>query len=160
MPPATRRPPPAPRSQPMSSPLRTFEGGCHCGALGFSFDTAVAVSAWSVRACRCGFCRAHGALTTSDPSGRLAFHLAPGEPLQRYRFGLRTADFLVCGRCGVYVGAQIATAQGAFGIINTLALRPLPAGLPAAVNADYGGESTSERIARRAQRWTPLAQVV
>jgi len=144
----------------MSSPLQTFQGGCHCGALGFSFATALAVSAWRVRACSCQFCRAHGALTTSDPSGRLAFHPEPGEPLQRYRFGLKTADFLVCGRCGVYVGAQIATAQGAFGIINTLALRPLPTRLPAAVDADYGAESTSERIARRAQRWTPLAELV
>ena len=144
----------------MTSPLRTFEGGCHCGALGFSFDTALAVSAWSVRACSCGFCRAHGALTTSDPSGRLAFRPEPGELLQRYRFGLRTADFLICRRCGVYVGAQIATAQGAFGIINALALRPLPVGLPAAVEADYGAESGGERIARRAQRWTPLDLIV
>ena len=144
----------------MSSLLRTFEGSCHCGALGFSFGTAREVSAWSVRACRCGFCRAHGALTTSDPSGRLAFHSAPGELLQRYRFGLMTADFLLCRRCGVYVGAQIAATQGAFGIINTLVLRPAPVGLPAAVDADYGAETAGERIARRTQRWTPLAKLV
>ena len=144
----------------MTSSLHPFEGRCHCAALGFTFQTALPVERWSVRACGCGFCRAHGALTTSDPSGRLAFHLKPGEPPQRYRFGLMTADFLLCRRCGVYVGAQIATAHGAFGIINTLALRPLPAGLPAAVNADYGAESTRERVARRAQRWTPLDEVV
>jgi hypothetical protein len=144
----------------MSSLLHTFEGGCHCGALGFSFQTALPVTRWSVRACQCGFCRAHGARTTSDPSGRLAFHLNEGDALQRYRFGLMTADFLVCRHCGVYLGAQLATANGAFGIINTLALMPLPAGLPVAAQADYGSESASNRIARRERRWTPLAKLV
>ena len=143
----------------MSSRLHTFEGGCHCGALGFSFQTALPVTRWSVRACQCGFCRAHGARTTSDPSGRLAFQVNPGEALRRYRFGLMTADFLVCRHCGVYIGAQIATASGAFGIINTLALMPLPAGLPDAVAAEYGSESTSDRTARRERRWTPLARL-
>jgi hypothetical protein len=144
----------------MTSRLRTFEGGCHCGALGFCFQTALAVTQWSVRACSCRFCRAHGALTTSDPSGRLAFHVKQGEALQRYRFGLMTADFLVCRGCGIYLGAQLETARGAFGIINTLALMPLPEGLPVAAVADYGSESSSDRVARREQRWTPLAMLV
>ena len=144
----------------MSSLLHTFAGGCHCGALGFSFQTALPVSEWSVRACQCGFCRAHGALTASDPSGRLAFHVKHGETLERYRFGLRTADFRLCRRCGVYIGAQIETARGAFGIVNTRALIPVPEGLPLAAKADYSSESTSDRVARREQRWTPLAKVL
>jgi len=144
----------------MSSLLRTFEGGCHCGAIGFSFLTSLPVTEWSVRACQCRFCRAHGARTTSDPSGRLAFHAREAEALQRYRFGLMTADFLLCRACGIYLGAQIATARGAFGIINTLALAPQPAGLPVAARADYGSEDTPHRIARRERRWTPLARLV
>ena len=144
----------------MSPPLHTFEGGCHCGALGFSFQAALPVTRWSVRACQCGFCRAHAARTTSDPSGRLAFRVNGDEALQRYRFGLMTADFLVCRHCGVYLGAQIATANGAFGIINTRALTPLPAELPVAAHADYASESASDRIARRERRWTPLARLV
>jgi hypothetical protein len=142
-----------------SLPL-TFPGGCHCGALGFAFQTALAVTHWNVRACRCTFCRGHGALTTSDPAGRLVFHLNQREALQRYRFGLMTADFLVCRRCGVYLGAQIETAHGAFGIINTRALMSVPGDLPVAVMADYGAENMSDRIARREKRWTPLAGVV
>jgi len=27
----------------------------------------------------------------------------------RYRFGLRITDFLLCSRCGVFIGAQITT---------------------------------------------------
>ena len=140
----------------MSLHLRNFDGGCHCGAIGFSFQTAVPVAKWSVRACQCRFCRAHDALTTSDPAGRLVFLVRDPELLSRYRFNLKTADFLVCKRCGVYVGAQIATAHGAFGIINTLTLRPVPDGLPAAASGDYSSESPNERVARREKRWTPL----
>ena len=116
---------------------------------------------WSgLRACGCGFCRAHGALTTSDPRGRLSFQVEELEALQRYRFGLRTADFLLCRNCGVYLGAQIDTAAGAFGIVNVLALQPTPADLPQPASADYGAEDVPERIARRTRRWTPLDELV
>jgi len=144
----------------MTSLLHSYEGGCHCGALGFTFRTALPVTRWNVRACGCGFCRVHGAATTSDPSGWLAFHARERESLQRYRFGLMTADFLLCRRCGVYVGAQIDTATGAFGIVNTLALTAVPEGLPDAVVADYCREHTRERMARRATKWTPLEKLI
>jgi len=137
-----------------------FSGGCHCGALGFSFQTALPVEQWSVRACQCGFCRLHGAQTTSDPGGQLTFHVNDAAALRRYRFGLRTADFLLCRRCGVYIGAQIETASGAFGTVNSLALTPVPQPLPRAAAADYGSESTDERIDRREKKWTPLAALV
>jgi len=99
-------------------------------------------------------------MTTSDPAGRLTFHVSEAEALQRYRFGLKTADFLLCRRCGVYIGAQIRTARGAFATINTRALTSHPQGLPRAAAADYGSEETSERIERRENRWTPLEKLV
>jgi hypothetical protein len=58
------------------------------------------------------------------------------------------------------VGAQIASAHGGFGIINTLTLMAPPEGLPAAALADYGSESSNERIERREKRWTPVDKVV
>ena len=144
----------------MTSSLRSFGGSCHCGAVDFAFHTGLPAARWSVRACQCRFCRAHGALTTSDPLGRLAFHTHQAELLHRYRFGLKTADFLLCSRCGVYVGAQIETAGGAFGIINTLVMTPIPADLAAATPAEYGSETSSDRVARRERRWTPLEKVI
>jgi hypothetical protein len=144
----------------VTSLLHNFKGGCHCGALGFSFRTALPVTTWSVRACQCRFCRAHNALTTSDPSGRLEFHVRHVDLLQHYRFGLKTADFLLCRCCGVYVGAQIKTGHGAFGIINVLSIVPVPQGLPVAALADYGSESSNGRVERREKRWTPLEKVV
>jgi hypothetical protein len=144
----------------MASSPREFQGWCHCGALGFSFWTALPVESWSVRACQCGFCRAHGALTTSDPAGRLAFHIEIAGTLRRYRFGLRTADFLICGQCGVYLGAQVRTPRGTFGIVNVRAIAPAPSALPDAAAADYGSEDEAGRIDRREKRWTPMEKLV
>jgi hypothetical protein len=144
----------------MTSQRLEFEGGCHCGALGFSYQTTLPVARWSVRACRCGFCRAHGVLTTSDPGGRLTFRVGESAALQHYRFGLKTADFLLCRRCGVYLGAQIETARGAFGIINIRAIGSLAQAIPAAAAADYSAEDEHARVERREKRWTPLDKIV
>lgn len=113
-----------------------------------------------MRACQCSFCRAHGALTTSDPSGSLLFLVNDDALLQRYRFGSRTADFLVCRGCGVYVGATIVAAMGDFGIANLRAVRALLEDLPEPVAMRYDGESPGARSARRARNWTPLAVTI
>jgi len=93
----------------MSTSHRTFEGECHCGAIGYVYLTAIAPESWNVRACQCSFCRAHAVRTTSDPSGSVQFTERLRGALHPYRFGQMTADFLVCRTCGVYVGASIAT---------------------------------------------------
>ena len=88
------------------------------------------------------------------------FDIRDVDLLERYRFGLKTADFLLCKRCGVYVGAQIETFHGAFGIINTLTMMPVPDGLPVPALTDYSSESSNDRVERREKRWTPLEKVV
>jgi hypothetical protein len=140
--------------------MPTYEGQCHCGALAFRYHTELPVERWQVRACQCSFCRRHAALSTSDPAGLLEFRIAAADAVQRYRFALRTADFLVCTRCGVYVGAQIDTGSGTFGIVNARTLTAVAAALPAASPVSYAAEHAAQRLARRAQRWTPLAAMV
>ena len=133
-----------------------YSGRCHCGAIGFTYHSTTKPESWQLRACQCRFCRCHDALSASSPGAEIAFHASDAEQLQRYRFGLRTADFLLCRECGVYIGAVIATERGQFGIINTHALDPQPAGLAAAVPADYDGEVVADRVNRREQRWAPV----
>lgn len=136
--------------------LRIFEGACHCGAIGYTYRTELDSENWNVRACQCSFCRAHAARTTSDPAGSVHFTERVRGMIHRYRFGQMTADFLLCRRCGVYLGAFISTQQGAYGIVNINALQPVPAELPDAVAAVYDEETAERRIARRRERWTPV----
>jgi len=137
-------------------PSREHEGGCHCGAIGFVYRTALEPRDWPIRACQCTFCRAHGGLTTSDPAGSLAFvERVPGA-LNRYRFGKKITDFLICRRCGAYVGATMQAEDKGFGIVNVRALPSVFEQLPAPQPMDYESEGRTERTARRGQRWTPV----
>jgi len=134
-----------------------YSGTCHCEAIGFQYETALAPDDWPMRACGCRFCRTHGAVTTSDPGGALELVCREPGQLMRYRFGLGTADFWVCRGCGVYLGA--VTGDGRSGLINTHALVDRPATLPAPRTTSYDGETAAERLARRHQRWTPMRAV-
>ena len=139
--------------------MSAYAGHCHCGAIEFSYWIDTPPSEWSIRACQCRFCRQHHALSASDPSARLEFNAKDAAKLQRYRFGLRTADFLLCRDCGVYIGAVIETDAGHFGIINTHALDEQPDDLAEPGAITYDGEATDDRIGRRERVWTPVTTV-
>jgi hypothetical protein len=128
-----------------------LRGGCHCGALTVEHETAIPLESIELRACQCTFCKRHGALNTSDPNGTMRI-VAERGALVRYRFGLRTADFFVCSRCGVYIGCVL---DDAFGSVNTRVLEEAAQlTRPPSAN-DWSGEDTGGRIARRRERWTP-----
>jgi len=112
-----------------------------------------------VRACQCSFCRAHGARTTSDPNGSVTFDIADASKLERYRFGTKTTDFLICNGCGVYLAAVLTSARGQFATLNVNAMQSLP-DLAEAAPVSYDGESSEHRMARREQRWTPVTNAV
>ena len=132
-----------------------YQGSCHCGAIGYRYRTEVAPEKWMIRACQCRFCRAHDALSASDPAGFVEFTVSEPELLNRYRFGLRPADFLLCREFGVYIGALIETENGQFGIINTHALLQSPEMLAATQPMSYDSEDVGGRVSRREKRWTP-----
>ena len=132
-----------------------LEGGCHCGAIRVALTLTVEPAEAAVRACGCSFCRSHGARTVTDPDGHLAISLTEPDLLERYRFDAKTADFLICRRCGVYVAALIETPAGLRATlnVNTLDQRGRFAKNPPM--ADYSGESREARVLRRATAWTP-----
>jgi hypothetical protein len=130
-------------------------GGCHCGNLELVFETAQPPAVLTVRACGCSFCRRHGGRTVSDPAGRVEVLVEDPAGLSRYRFGLGTAEFLVCRNCGVYVGAVMTEAGSTYAIVNVNALATPEAFAPTTVPVSYDLESEAERRARRRSRWTP-----
>lgn len=133
--------------------MTTWNGSCHCGAIGYAYSTPTPPADWAIRACQCRFCRAHHALSASEPDAELSFHADEPAALQRYRFALGTADFLLCTRCGVYIGAVLQCDEGDFGIINTLTLTDAPEDLAAPAPISYDGEDTGGRVSRRTERW-------
>jgi hypothetical protein len=137
--------------------MHEFKGGCHCGNLTVAYGTVVAPEATEVRLCTCAFCRKHGARSISDPDGRIRFAARDPALVSRYRFGLGTADFLVCAVCGVYVGALMPDGDRAFAIANANCLDEAARFTRPAARKDYSAEDAAARVARRRRRWMPAA---
>lgn len=133
-----------------------FHGQCHCGNVEVTFETGLRAEELPVRACACSFCRSHGARTTSDPNGRAKITIHDSRQLIRYRFGLKTADFLVCGTCGVYVGAVMQAGEKAYATVNINAFDALESFTQEPVAVTYERETEAERKARRERNWTPV----
>jgi len=127
----------------------THQGRCHCGAIRFAFESDRPLAP---RACRCGFCRRHGARTVSDPAGAAELALSAGTI--RYRFGTGTTDFLICGVCGVYVGAAVELDGRHYATLNLNAFDDPHLDLMAAP-VFYDGEGAAKKADRRRSNWTP-----
>lgn len=135
--------------------LSQHQGGCHCGNLRVWLRLTQPPGAVRLRACQCSFCRAHNTRTTSDPNGSVEIAGGDGSLVERYRFGSGTADFLICKRCGVYVGAVCDTSGGMCAVINVNCLDDRAAFTAAPAATDHDGEAVGDRLARRAANWTP-----
>ena len=135
--------------------MTTHNGGCHCGNLRLTLRLSQPPEKTSLRACGCSFCRANQTRTASDPNGAAEIWAEDWSNVSRYRFGTGTADFLVCRRCGIYLGAVTETEAGTRMVTNTNCLddRALFTNTPAPTNHD--GETVGSRIERRAANWTP-----
>ena len=85
-------------------------GGCHCGNIGVRLQLSRAPEHMPLRSCSCSFCRSHGTRTVSDRDGCVEIAATDWSLVERYQFGSRTADYMLCRRCGVYVGARLRDA--------------------------------------------------
>ncbi len=140
--------------------MPSYEGGCHCGNLRYRFETTADLVELGLRACQCTFCRAHGARTTSDPRGAFRLTVQDNAKLHCYRFGLRTADFLICRECGAFVGAIMEEDGQSWITVNANTIQPPPAADAPLAPHDFGGEDRAGRITRRKAKWTPVVEIV
>lgn len=130
--------------------MSTLSGACHCGAVTASLTTE-APDALTVRACQCGFCRRRGAKTVGDPNGHLRLSFSQAG-VQRYQFGARSAEFLICKGCGDYMAA----VMGGVGVLNVVAADIQSLAARDAQPMVYDSETPEEKRARRLARWTPV----
>jgi hypothetical protein len=133
----------------------TLSGRCHCGNISIVFESSLPIGQLPVRACSCSFCRAHGARSTSDPNGRVEIAVRDPAQLIRYRFATKTAEFLLCGRCGVYAAAVLTSGNSSYAIVNVNALDASTNFTQEVRSMNYDGETEAERIQRRRANWTP-----
>jgi hypothetical protein len=135
-----------------------LNGHCHCGAVRVIFEPGRPAGELPYRACQCGFCRRHGAATTSDPQSRLHIEAAPGA-LSTYRFGRRAIDALLCDECGVYVASTVGVDDRLLATLNVVGVQLPGFEGRAPEPVSYDDETDDERLARRIAHWTPAVLV-
>ena len=131
-----------------------YSGQCHCGKVKATFETQKTPQELGVRTCQCAFCRAHGAVNISDPEGVTTIEGA-ADDVNRYTFALRTADFIMCKNCGVYIAAVMGEGDRIVSTLNIAGLRINEFDGVEEAPMEYGAETTEERIERRYTKWTP-----
>lgn len=136
-----------------------IEGGCHCGNIRYTFFWPGGDAEIPVRACSCDFCMKHAATYTSHPEGRLRAQVRDAEMLSRYRFGHETADFFVCGRCGVIPFATCEIDECLHAVVNIHTFEGVDPTRMVRRVTDFEGETPTQRLARRHQRWTADVRV-
>jgi hypothetical protein len=138
----------------LNVPLFRHDGGCHCGALRWTFESRHLLAQFAPRACDCDFCTRHRAAWVSDADGLLKISDAGGQT-RRYRQGSGQAEFLFCGRCGVLVGVTCLDDGGTLrGAVNRNGFdeRHL---LGDEIVASPQQLAAEAKLARWSQLWTP-----
>ena len=133
--------------------LVRIDGGCHCGNIRFAFSRPAWGDTIQARACGCSFCQKHGGLHTSHPQGRLDIRIADDALVQRYRFGTKTAEFYVCKSCGVEPLVTSEIDGTIYAAVSARAFEGIDPAIIEIATADFDGEGTGDRLARRKQNW-------
>ncbi|HKK31405.1 MAG TPA: aldehyde-activating protein [Alphaproteobacteria bacterium] len=140
--------------------MSTIQASCHCGNLQAELTTEKKPAEMWLRACQCAFCRSHSMRSLSDPEGRMEVRVKDGERLNRYRFGLKTADFLICQNCGNYVGALQEIDGQLYGIMNANLTENCGQQFGEPEPRFYEDQSAQERSDRRKRVWTKASLTV
>ena len=129
-----------------------IRGSCHCDNVRFELEWPDARRI-PARACGCSFCVKHGGVWTSDPAARLLVTIADTGKVRTYAFGTRTAIFHVCSGCGVVPVVTSDIDGRSYAVVSVNAFDGVDASLFDRSPANFDGEGTGDRLARRRRNW-------
>jgi hypothetical protein len=136
-----------------------IRGKCHCGTISFSLAWEPDPTEIPARACGCSFCVKHGGLWTSKPNAILKVKVQDSALVSKYAFGTRTAEFHVCGRCGIVPVVTSRIDGHLYALVSVNALEGVDPALLRRSPANFDGEGTNDRLARRKRNWIANVEV-
>lgn len=137
--------------------MNRFPGSCHCGDHRVELMSRRSLAQLGQRRCGCDFCTRHGPRYISDPHGTLVLSTSEDAETTVYRHGHSIADFLICSRCGDYLGARRTDDDGSWMVLNANLLDDRSALDAEPPVQDLSAEDGATRRDRQRRRWTPLA---
>jgi hypothetical protein len=132
--------------------MHELRGSCHCGNVEFTLVTNKDVDGFVPRRCSCSMCRRHGASYISDPNARLELRYRDGSQLSLYRFGHRTAQWVICSRCGVLTAVLCEIEGQLRAVVRVQSMLEHSFPQPE-IATNFDSESVEERLERRAKTW-------
>ena len=133
-------------------------GRCHCGHIHYRLNWPDDTPVIPARRCGCSYCKRFSGTWTSHPDAELEISADRQANAGRYRFGTETADFLFCSHCGVIVAALCEIGDELKAVLNIATLDDFDNLSFEHSGSDFDGESTGQRLERRAARW--IAHVI
>ncbi len=130
-----------------------IRGRCHCGNISFALAWEPEPTMIPARSCTCTFCTKHGGVWTSCPTGRLEVSVEDWTRVARYEFGTKTAEFLVCTRCGIVPVVTSLIENHLYAVVNVNAFEDVDVSRVQRAVASFDGEDEPTRLARRKRRW-------
>jgi hypothetical protein len=95
----------------------------------------------------------HGGVWTSYPSGALEVLVKNPSLVSKYAFGTRTAEFHTCARCGVVPVVTSRIDAHLYAVVSVNAFDGVDPSLLRRAPANFDGEGTDTRLARRKRNW-------
>jgi hypothetical protein len=130
-----------------------IRGKCHCGNISFSLTWDPDPKEIPARACDCTFCQKHGGVWTSNPRGALEVSVQNSLQVSRYAFGTKTAEFLICARCGIVPVVTSRIDQRLYAVVSVNAFENVDPSLLRRAPMSFAGEETGSRLERRKRSW-------
>ena len=130
-----------------------INGSCHCGNISFELTWDPDPETIPARACGCTFCVKHGGVWTSNPEGALRIVVREPSQVSRYSFGTKTADFHVCGKCGIVPFVTSTIDGGLYAVVSVNAFNNVDPGMLRRAPISFDAETTDTRLARRKRNW-------
>jgi len=91
----------------------------------------------------------------SDTAGLLELSADDWSLVELYRFGTRTADFVICRRCGVFVAAIMNLSTEPHAVVNVNCLDDRSLFTVEAAMHEFQDETLEARTSRRTANWMP-----
>ena len=91
----------------------------------------------------------------SDPEGLLELSADAWSLVELYRFGTRTADFVICRRCGVFIAAISDLSAEPHAVVNVNCLGDRALFTAQAEMHEFQDETLEARTSRRTVNWMP-----
>jgi hypothetical protein len=122
--------------------MKTYQGGCHCGAVRFEIETELT----RATECNCSICTKKGALHHRVPPERFRL-LSGADALTLYQAGTRIAKHWFCKRCGVHPYSNPRAAPEMISV-NVRCLDEYEAVAPTLEIRSFDGRNWEEAVRR------------